>query len=161
DSSLDISERAFSREIRVTFRDSLIDSEKVNAGKWVGHITPNDSALVSLEEGYAKRLGVDIGDEVVFNVQGLLIPTRVGSLREVDWNRVQTNFRIVFPRGVIDDAPQFHVLMTRADDEKRSADFQLQVVKSFPNVSVIDLKLILSVLDDILSKVGFVIQFMA
>lgn len=161
DSTLDISNRAFSREIRVTFRDSLIDSEKLSAGNWVGRVAPADSALVSLEEGYAERLGVDIGDEIVFNVQGLLIPARVGSLREVDWNRVQTNFRIVFPRGVVDDAPQFHVLMTRADNEKESADFQLEVVKSFPNVSVIDLKLILSVLDDILSKVGFVIQFMA
>jgi putative ABC transport system permease protein len=161
DSTLGISNRAFSREIRVTFRDSLIDSEKLRAGEWIGRIAPNDSALVSLEEGYAERLGVDIGDEIVFNVQGLLIPARVGSLREVDWNRVQTNFRIVFPRGVIDNAPQFHVLMTRVDNEQESARFQLEVVKSFPNVSVIDLKLILKVLDDILSKVSFVIQFMA
>src|SRR5690606_36462050 len=39
--------------------------------------------------------------------------------------------------------------------------FQTAVVRSFPNVSVIDLKLILQVLDELLSKIGFVIRFMA
>src|SRR5690606_7643870 len=39
--------------------------------------------------------------------------------------------------------------------------FQSKVVQQFPNVSVIDLKLILNVLDELLDKIGFVIQFMA
>lgn len=161
DSTLDISTRAFARELRVTFRDSLISSERITDGAWTGNVRAGDLANVSLEKGYAERIGVKIGDEIVWNVQGLLIPTRVGSFRAVDWDRVQTNFRIVFPKGIIDEAPQFHVIMTRTPDEKLSADFQLKVVQNFPNVSIIDLKLILSVLDEILSKVSFVIQFMA
>src|SRR5690606_30933165 len=84
----------------------------------------------------------------------------VGSLREVDWNRVQTNFRLVFPKGVIDKAPQFHVLMTRVPDDAVSARFQQAVVTEFPNVSVIDLGLVLAVLDEILDKISFVIRFM-
>ena len=35
------------------------------------------------------------------------------------------------------------------------------MVKSFPNVSIIDLGLVLKTLDDILGKIGFVIRFMA
>lgn len=161
DSTLDISTRAFARELRVTFRDSLISSERITDGKWVGNVGKGELADVSLDRAYAERIGVKIGDEVVWNVQGLLITTRVGSFREVDWDRVQTNFRIVFPEGIIDEAPQFHVMMTRTPDEKVSADFQLQAVQKFPNVSIIDLKLILTVLDRIISKVSFVIQFMA
>src|SRR5690606_33205417 len=84
DSTLSISRRAFSREIRVTFRDSLIDSERVTDGKWIGEVQSGDIPLVSLERDYAKRIGVTVGDEIVYNVQGLLIPTKVGSLREVD-----------------------------------------------------------------------------
>src|SRR3546814_3140726 len=72
----------------------------------------------------------------------------------------QTNFRLIFPKGVIDDAPEFHVLMTRVPDETTSARMQQAVVKQFPNVSIIDLGLILSVLDAILDKIGFVIRFM-
>jgi putative ABC transport system permease protein len=156
------SQRAFRGELRVTFQDSLTGAEQIVKGTWTGHVNyPDDPVYISLEENYARRIQVDIGDHIVFNVQGVLIPTVVGSLRSVNWSRMQTNFRVVFPTGVLEDAPQFHVLMTRVPSSEISADFQGAVVRSFPNVSVIDLKLILEVLDNVLSKIGFVIQFMA
>ncbi len=45
-------------------------------------------------------------DEITWNVQGIPIKTYVGSIREVDWRRVQTNFMVVFPLGVLEKAPQ-------------------------------------------------------
>jgi len=156
------SQRAFRGELRVTYQDTLTNTEKVTAGKWSGLVKPPENIVyVSLEESYARRIHVGIGDRIVFNVQGMLIPTVVGSIREVNWNRMQTNFRIVFPVGVLEDAPKFHVLMTHVPSGKVSADFQANVVRRFPNVSVIDLGLILKVLDELLSKIGFVITFMA
>ncbi|MEC3878714.1 ABC transporter permease [Parapedobacter sp. 10938] len=160
DSTIEVSRRALGGELRSTYRSELSDSEKVTEGEWIGETAAGDTARVSLEEGYARRIRVDIGDELLFNVQGVRIPTIIGSLREVDWNRVQTNFRLIFPTGVIDDAPQFHVLMTRVPDDATSARMQQAVVTQFPNVSIIDLGLILSVLDAILEKIGFVIRFM-
>jgi len=97
----------------------------------------------------------------VFNVQGMLVRTVLGSLRKVDWQRIQTNFRIIFPTGVLEDAPQFHVLITRVPSAEVSAKFQQAVVRQFPNISIIDLGLVLSVLNDILGKIGFVIRFIA
>ncbi len=155
------SERAFRGELRITFQDTLTAAEKVTQGVWTGKADPKGKIPVSLEEGYARRINVKIGDSVVFNVQGLLIPTIVGSFREVNWASMQTNFRVVFPRGVLEDAPQFHVLMTRVPSNSTSANYQAAVVRKFPNVSMIDLGLILKVLDELLSKIGFVIQFMA
>jgi putative ABC transport system permease protein len=116
---------------------------------------------VSLEEGFGERIGAKIGDRMDFNVQGALIKTEVGSFRKVDWNRVQTNFLLIFPTGVLEEAPQFHVLLTKVADNAQSAVFQRAVVQKFPNISMIDLGLVLSVLDEILSKIGFVIRFMA
>src|SRR4030095_10036280 len=46
-------------------------------------------------------------------------------------------------------------------NKETSARFQQLVVRQFPNVSIIDLGLVLSVLDKLLDKVGFVIRFMA
>lgn len=162
DSTIEMQRWIFTREYRVTFRDSLSVSEKITKGKWVGTTDRvNGNVYISVEERFAKRNNIDVGDTMVFNVQGSMIPTIVGSLREVDWNRVQTNFLVVFPTGVLEDAPQFHVLMTRVPSTEASARFQQAVVKSFPNVSIIDLGLVLSVLDDILSRIGFVIRFMA
>lgn len=155
------SQRAFRGELRVTFQDTLTQAEKITAGEWVGNIkNPDQPVFVSLEQNYAKRIKVGVGDKITFDVQGVMVPTIVGSLREVNWNRMQTNFRIAFPTGVLEDAPQFHVLMTHVPDNEASAKYQTAIVKTFPNVSMIDLKLILKVLDELLSKIGFVIQFM-
>jgi putative ABC transport system permease protein len=161
DSTLKVSPRAFSSELRVTYRDTLTASERISKGKWVGEVGAKGIINVSLEDGYANRIHAKIGDKILFNVQGAMIPTVVSSFREVDWNRIQTNFRVVFPKGVLEDAPQFHVLMTRVPNSKASALFQQKVVQAFPNISIIDLDLVLSVLDEILTKIGFVIQFMA
>ncbi len=156
------SQRFFSREYRVTYRDSLTASEKITGGKWSGTVNPlNGKAYVSVEQGWAKRQGLKIGDTLVFNVQGARIQTLVGSFREVDWNRIQTNFLVVFPHGVLEDAPQFHVLLTRVESDEASARFQQAMVQQFANVSIIDLGLVLKTLDEILQKIAFVIRFMA
>jgi putative ABC transport system permease protein len=150
------------REYRVTYRDSLIDSEEIVRGEWYGSVeSPDDSIFISLEDGLAEDMKVDIGDKVTFNVQGALIDTYVGSIRKVDWQRVQTNFLVVFPTRVLERAPKFHVIITRVESDQTAADFQQAVVKQYPNVSVIDLKLILQTVDDILNKIAFVIRFMA
>ncbi|MGX5690134.1 ABC transporter permease [Arcticibacter tournemirensis] len=160
DTTQGIPVRAFNSEIRATFRDSLTSSERITDGKWTGKAR-SGTVYVSLDKGYAHRINVKVGDPMVFNVQGALIPVVVGSLREVDWNRIQTNFRVVFPSGVLEAAPQFHVLLTRVPSAEASVAFQQAVVRNFPNVSIIDLNLVLRTLDDILSKIGFVIRFMA
>jgi putative ABC transport system permease protein len=160
DSTLSIQPWVFNREYRVTFRDSLISSEKITKGTWKGKVEGN-IITVSVEEGYATRNKILIGDTMVFNVQGTMMQTVVGSYRKVDWNRVQTNFLVVFPAGVLEKAPQFHVLLTHVPNEETSAKFQQLLVRSYPNISVIDLNLVLSILDDILGKIGFVIRFMA
>ncbi|RDC56611.1 ABC transporter permease [Pedobacter chinensis] len=153
--------RAYRNEIRATYQDTLTAAEKIVDGKWIGKIKPNEKVYISLDQRYAQQINVGLNDKILFNVQGMMIPTVVGSLREVNWSRMQTNFRVVFPAGVLEEAPQFHVLMTRVPTSELSAKFQGEVVKNFPNVSVIDLDLILKLLDELLDKIGFVIQFMA
>ncbi|HXL57791.1 MAG TPA: FtsX-like permease family protein, partial [Chitinophagaceae bacterium] len=153
---------AFESEFRVTYRDTLTSSEEIVAGKLGKRVSsPDDVIYVSMDEGNARWLHVNIGDRILFNVQGMLVPTVLGSLRKVDWQRIQTNFRIIFPPGVLEGAPQFHVLVTRVPSAEVSARFQQAVVRQFPNVSIIDLGLVLSVLNDVLDKIGFVIRFMA
>jgi putative ABC transport system permease protein len=162
DSTVDLPKWAFNREYRVTYRDTLISSETISQGTWQGKLkNPNDSIFISISDGYAENLGLNIGDQLLFNVQGALIKTYIGSFREVDWRRVQTNFLVLFPTGVLEQAPQFHVLITRVNQNDISARYQQAIVRQHPSVSIIDLELILKTLEDLLSKVAFVIQFMA
>ncbi|HLG39775.1 MAG TPA: FtsX-like permease family protein, partial [Chitinophagaceae bacterium] len=162
DSSIKMHQWIFDREYRVTFRDSITNSETITKGKWSGAVDQlSGTPFISIEERYARNNSIEIGDTMIFNVQGSVISTIVGSFRKVDWNRVQTNFLVVFPAGVLEDAPQFHVLLTRIPDMEASARFQRLMVQQFPNVSIIDLSLVLSIVDNLLDKVGFVIRFMA
>jgi putative ABC transport system permease protein len=153
---------ALRREYRSTYNDRLRDGEKLIAGTWhVRATNDTESIPVSVEEGIANELKVGLGDELEFDVQGVPVKTRVASLREVNWRRVQPNFFVVFPRGVLESAPAMHVLVTRVRSSEESARLQREVVKRFPNVSAIDLSLILQTLDSILQKISFVVRFMA
>jgi putative ABC transport system permease protein len=150
------------REYRCTYRDNLRDSEKVIAGRWPVRSTNDTETIpISVEDGIAKDLQVGLGDEIVFDVQGVPVKTRVASLRDVDWRRVQPNFFVVFPVGTLESAPAMHVLVTRVSSNEESARLQREVVSQFPNVSAIDLTLVLQTLDAILGKISFVIRFMA
>ena len=149
-------------EYRSSYNDHLRDGEKIIAGTWVAQaIKDTNAAPISVEEGVAKELQVSLGDELVWDVQGVPVATRVASLRQVDWRRIQPNFFILFPRGVLEDAPAMDVLVTRAASAEESARLQREVVKQFPNVSAIDLRLILQTLDSIIGKISFVVRFMA
>jgi putative ABC transport system permease protein len=161
DSAIKFPRWIFTREYRVTYRDSLTSTEKITSGKWKGIADSTGLPNISLEQNFAKRNGINIGDTLTFNVQGAIMKTIVGSLREVNWGRIQTNFLVVFPKGIIDDAPQFKVLLTRVPSQQVSARFQEAMVRQYPNISIIDLALVLRILDSIIDKIGFVIRFMA
>lgn len=162
---------ALRREYRSTYRDYLTEAEEVIAGTFQGQMPedagdPTDpggtvAVPVSLEQEIANELDVEIGDSLEFNISGVDMRTVVSSIRVVDWRQLSTNFFVVFPAGSLDTAPQFHVLMTRAVDKEQSAALQAAVVTAFPNVSAIDLSLVLDVFDVIFSRVAFVIRFMA
>jgi putative ABC transport system permease protein len=162
DTTIEMSRGLLNREYRVTYRDTLIDSETLLEGEWRGRVAKaGDSIFISLDKGIAESMKIKLGDPIVWNVQGALVTTYAGSFRKIDFQRVQTNFLVLFPAGVLEIAPKFHVQLTRFDDATQSAKFQQRLVGQFPNVSVIDLNLVLETVDEILSKVSFVIRFMA
>ncbi len=161
DTTSNIGRWVLNHEFRVTYRDSLIASETIKEGAWVAKADPNTVVPISVAQNFAFDAKVGVGDRVTFNVQGVLIETTIGSIREVDWGRVQLNFSVLFPSGILEDAPKFHVLTTRTPSNEVSAQLQRQLVSNFPNISIIDLRQILELLEGILEKISLVINFMA
>lgn len=149
-------------EFRTTYRDSLIGSEEVIAGEFTGVVPkPGSVVPISLAENVAQGAGVTVGDTLEFNIQGMPMTTVVGSIRKVDWGRLQVNFSLLFPSGVLENAPKFHVLATRVPDEKSSAALQAQIVDRFPTISILDLRQVLTVAREILDQISWVVNFMA
>jgi putative ABC transport system permease protein len=151
------------REYRSTYRDHLTPTESLAAGEFIGNFSPAPGARipVSLEHDLAQDLSVGVDGTIDMDVQGVPMEFVVTSIRKVDWSRFTLNFFMVFPVGVLEGAPAFHVLTTRIPDGQSSGPLQRELACRFPNVSPVDLKLILSTVRGVLDKIGWVVRFMA
>ncbi|WP_286813440.1 MULTISPECIES: ABC transporter permease [unclassified Maribacter] len=162
DTTTRVNKWILNHEFRTTYRDSMIGSEKLLEGEWLPSVPPSTEVIpISLADNVANDALVKLGDTLLFNVQGKMMTTVVGNIRQVDWARMQLNFSIVFPTGVLEKAPQFHVVTTNAPDKASSANLQRELVKKFPNISIIDLRQVVTLVENILDKISWVITFMA
>ncbi|MCX2837688.1 ABC transporter permease [Salinimicrobium sp. MT39] len=161
DSTSGINRWVLNHEFRVTYTDSLKNSETLTTGEWIRQVDDTNLIPISISDNFAEDAQVIIGDKISFNVQGVMMNTEVKSMRAVDWSQMEPNFTIVFPRGVLEDAPQFRVITTKVPNDNASAALQQQLVSSFPNISILDLRQIISVVEDLLNKIAWLINFMA
>lgn len=157
-----IPEWALMREYRVTYRDSLHRSEELIKGEVHSFKHgQKDSVNVTISEGMQETLRINIGDSLVFDIQGVPLKARISGIRKVEWPKDPPNFIFVFPKGVIENAPQIWVAATHVADLKQANRFQQELVQEFPNVSLIDLRLVLSTVEDLFRKISVVIRFLA
>ena len=160
DSTSQTPDWVLTREYRSTYSDTLTANEKLSKGQLKPY--KGDTVWVSVEQRMTEQADLQLGDPLVFNVQGRKLTTYVGSIRVVNWQAMQTNVLVLFPTGVLENAPQQQVMLTRLPNTGQTRlAFQRAVVRQFPNVSVIDLQAIISTVDELTDKISFVIQFMA
>ena len=155
-------------EYRSTYRDHLASTETIVGGEFRPRVGPEadgtDAAHatpVSVEEEMARELGLHVGTHILWDVQGLPVHTTVASLRKVDWSRFQSNFFVVFPAGVLEEAPAFNILVTRAPDPTASGQLQADVVSRYPGVSAIDLRLVVETVQGIVDKAATAVRFLS
>ncbi len=152
---------ALRREYRSTWRDTLVRSEQSVGGTWPVTQEAGGLVPVSMEVELAGDLGVGVGDPVDWDVQGVVIHSRVAGLREVDWARFEPNFFVVFPSGVLEAAPHSYVTLTRVADSADVGRIQRAVVERFPNVASIDIRQVQATIEGLLGRVSWAIRFMA
>jgi putative ABC transport system permease protein len=161
DSTVTLPNWVLNREFRVTYRDTLSETEAILEGEWKSSATLGKPIPISISDNMAKDADLKLGDKVVFNVQGVLMETFVGSIRKVDWTSLQINFMILFPTGVLENAPQFNVMTTYVPNKESSAALQRDLVEKYPNITILDLRQVFTIVEDILDKISWIINFMA
>lgn len=154
---------ALGREYRTTYEAHLRESERVVAGRWWGSdARPGEGpAPVSLEADIAATLGVSVGAALTWDVQGVPVESVVRSLRHVDWGHAGVNFFVVFPPGVLEQAPQTSVLLLRLADAGARAAFQRDLVGRFPNVAALDATLLLGALSALVHDMVLAVRLLA
>ncbi len=124
------------REQNLSWRESMGPGNTLTAGRW---LDPTGSAIeASLEERYAARLGVHLGDQVTYDVQGVPVTATVTSLRRVDWATFRPNFFVLLTPAAISDAPQTWVAsLPPLPDGQRQA-VQARFAERFPSATAFD-----------------------
>lgn len=162
DENSKIPDWVLTREYRCSYRDTLNSSETLISGKWPPQFSPDDTAIpISIEQEIMGDLQLSPGDTLLFDVQGVSLTTYIQSVREIDWQEFNPNFFVLFPNGVLEEAPQFYLAVTRTPSPEVSAQLQRAIVHDFPNVSIFDLTTLIKTLDGLLEKISFIIKFMA
>jgi len=155
--------RGLSREYTVTYRPQLEANEELVAGAWWDE-TPAQDAEVSIEQRFSDRdddgnfhLGsrIDVGDSMRFDVLGRIVTARVTSVRRVNWHDFRAGgFMFVFRPGSFGAAPHTYIAALQGPrDVDGRAQMQAALAAEFPNVSVIDLREILQVIQGLVNNV--------
>jgi putative ABC transport system permease protein len=161
DPAIEIDEWILNREWRSTYRDRPGAAETVAKGDYIGDWTGKGEPIpISLEDEMARELFVEIGDRLTFDVQGIPLEVEVSSLRTVDWTQMWPNFFATFPVGVLEGAPQWWIAVTRSPDTETTAALQAEIFQAYPNISAVDLNVVIDALQTVFGRINFAITFM-
>jgi putative ABC transport system permease protein len=123
------------------------------SGSW----STGQGDTISVEEGIAKTLNLKLGDTMRFDMAGSEKEARITSLRKVDWGSMRANFFVIFPVDNVADVPTTYMSAFRAPERK---GFDNQLVKTFPNITNVDMTATINQVQGVLDKVVRAVEFL-
>jgi putative ABC transport system permease protein len=142
------------RETNFTWSDELPADNRLVAGQWWSSGT--DQALVSVEEGFAERLGIEVGDTVGFLVGSQPLEAQVTSIRQLQWQSMRPNFFLIFPPRLL--APYPATFMTSFHLGASDKVFLNRFIRRFPTVTVIEMDIVIEQIRTIINQVSAAIN---
>ena len=153
----DRARRLVEREFNLSYRDDIPPGNKLSAGRWFSGPSGGERREGSVEDGLAKTLGLKVGDWLEFSVGGENIRMQILNLRKLNWDSMRVNFFVLTPPELLNDFPASWI--TSFHLPRENATFVSQLVRAFPNLTVIDVGAILRQLQHIMDQVAQAVQF--
>jgi putative ABC transport system permease protein len=152
----DRAKRLVDREFNLSNSVDAPAHNVVTAGAW----KPGATGEVSVEEGLAETLGLKLGDTLRFDIGGMQNEARITSLRKVDWGSMHANFFVMYTVASLADVPTTYMGAFRAPETR---GFDNALVRSYPNVTNVDMSATIGqvqrVLDQVIRAVEFLFGF--
>jgi len=159
-------QRLVDREFNLSNTAEQPPHNQLLAGRW----TPQEKNAISVEQGLADTLGLQLGDSLRFDIGGQLSEARITSLRKVDWGSMRVNFFVIYPVSELADVPVSYISAFRAPTPAQAApgqraagNFDNALVRAYPNITNIDMSSTLAqvqrVLDQVIRAVEFLFGF--
>ena len=142
------------RDANLSWSETLQADNRIVEGQfWDATPIGNE---VSVEVDFGRELGLVLGDEVSFDIAGETVSATVTSTRTVEWDSFSPNFFMVFSPGVLDAYPHTYITSLHVDDSSRGD--VLDLMRTFPSVTAIDLDAMLSQVRDVMDKAALAVQ---
>ena len=152
----DRARRLVDREFNISHSATRPPHNEVVAGRW----TDGEAGAISVESGIAETLGLHLGDTMRFDMGGVQSEAKITSLRKVDWGSMRANFFVIYPVATLADMPITYLAAFRAPDTQ---GFDNQLVRTFPNITSVDMASTIlqvqRVLDQVVRAVEFLFAF--
>ena len=141
------------REANLTWAEELDATNEVTAGRWWEPGT--ERAEISVEEGIMQGLGLELGDELTFEVGGLPLTATLTSVRRVEWDSLSPNFMLVLNPAALAEFPATFI----ASIYTPNREVMLEVSRRFPSVTVVDLESILEQVRSVMDRAALAVQY--
>ena len=113
-------------------------------------------ALVSLEDDYARDLGLSVGDTLTFDIAGEIVEVEISNLRHLDWESMRPNFFIIFSPSVLEDFPATYMTSFFLEPDKKQ--FLNDLLAKHPTITVIEVDAIIAQLRSIIARVSQAVE---
>ncbi len=148
-------QRLISREFNLSWMVELPDDNKVVAGDWWDDMP--EAQGFSVETGIAQTLGIELNDELQYQIGGHNVLGRVTSLREVEWDTFNVNFFVVGSPALLTDVPAS--LICSFYLPAGHGEFVGQLARSFPSVTVFNVDAIMSQVRGIMDRAALAVEY--
>jgi putative ABC transport system permease protein len=146
--------RMLDREFNLSNSAALPAHNIVTSGAW----TSNEKGGVSIEESVAKTLNLALGDKLRFDVGGMMVDSKVSSVRKVDWGSMRANFYVMFPVAQLTGVPVTYMGAFRTPSQ--GAAFDNALIKTYPNITSVDMSATVSQIQKVLDQVIRAVEFL-
>lgn len=153
----DRAQRLVDREFNLSYMKDAPSHNRIVAGTWFR----DGSDELSIEEGIAKTLGIQLGDELVFDIAGQSVTARATSLRKVSWDSMRANFFVLMPPSLLADKPASFISAFHLPEDRNGLTGEL--VRDYPNLTIVDttavFRQVQAVIDQVIAAVEFLFVF--
>lgn len=142
--------RLADREFNLSWAETLKADNRLVAGRWWA--ADGQQGEMSVEQGIAETLGIELGDVLTFRVAGSPVTGTVTNLRAVEWDNFQVNFFVVTTPDVLVDEPATFITAFRLPEGRDQV--MAELVSRYPSVTVIDVDALMRQVRALMARVS-------
>ncbi|OUR99210.1 hypothetical protein A9Q81_11590 [Gammaproteobacteria bacterium 42_54_T18] len=162
------SNEALNRELNLTEAKAIQKDNRLVQGEWWPPRDISDNSVskqsfsaqtkpkVSVEARLAKKLNIELNDELTFFIGSRSLKASVSSIRTVKWDSFKPNFYMVFEPGSLNSYPTTNLTSFYLPAQKRKV--LNSMLRQFPAITLLEVGAILQQIKSILAQVTLAVE---